>query len=338
MGDPDRPIVMVSFSASNRDPLTSALVDALSAHVTVRHFSWRGALLGRYDVLNVHWPDHLTKRHGLLSTVARRVMYLLLLLRLRWGRPVLVRTLHNINPHEGRHGSELALLRLTDRWTEMYVTMQPDPPITGSGQVRLIPQGHYRNVYDQLPTAPSVRGRLLFFGLVRGYKGVPGLIEAFARSEDEDATLRVVGREHDQQSGDDVRRAAAGDPRVSLALEWVSHETLALEVGQAELVVLPYTEIFNSGTVIVALSMDRPVLVPRHATTEALAREVGPGWVFTFDQPLTAADLEETLRSLRTNPPADRPDLSARDWHEVARGYAATYQEAIDAHRSHRRH
>ncbi|AZS35594.1 GDP-mannose:glycolipid 4-beta-D-mannosyltransferase [Microbacterium lemovicicum] len=322
---------MVSFSATNRDPLTTVLFDALSEHMDIRHFTWRFAILGHYDVLNMHWPDHLTKRHGRLQTWVRWMLYLLLMMRVRWGRPVLVRTLHNLAPHEGRRGVELGLLRLTDRWTDTFITMQPDPPLSTRAPIVFIPQGHYRDVYQKMPRREALAKRLLFFGIVRAYKGVPELLDAFAESEDDEMSLRIAGRVLDAEVGSAVRAAAAKDQRVSLHLDWVTHDALAEEIQLSEMVVLPYREIFNSGTVIVALSLDRPVLVPEDQTTARLRDEVGPGWVFLFQPPLTGRDIEVALASHRLSRPSDPPNLSAREWSEIASAYARTFEEAIHA-------
>jgi beta-1,4-mannosyltransferase len=319
---------MQSFTSGNRDPLTTSLFDALSAHVDVRHFSWRRALLGRYDILHVHWPDHLTERRGAVNTAFRRLMYLLLLIRIRLGRPVLVRTLHNVEPHEARRGLEQALLRLTDRWTSAYVTMLADTPLPSAAPSALIPQGHYRTLYDDLDVPESEPGVLLFFGNLRAYKGVPALLDAFQATTDDRLRLRVVGRAVDREIGESVERACRHDDRISAELGWVSHEQLATEIGRAELVVLPYLAMHNSGTVIVALSLDRPVLVPTDHSTLALSAEVGAGWVHSYEPPLTSAAITTALSALRKAPPCGRPDLSARDWQEIASAYVETYQEA----------
>lgn len=318
---------MVSFTESNKDPFTALLFEALSAEVRVRHFSWRTALIGKYDVLNLHWPDHLTQSRGAASTAARRALYLLMLLRTRYGHPVVVRTLHNLAPHDARQGIEDALLKLTDRWTDLFITMQPDPPLGTDVPVRLVPQGHYRTLYPPVPTSPTT-GRLLFFGIVRSYKGVPELVEAFRKTRRE-LSLRVVGRVFDPDIGAVVRAAAEQDPRLSLHLDWIAHDDLAAEIRRSELVVLPYLQIFNSGTVLVALSLDRPVLVPEDPTTRRLSDEVGAGWVHLFRPPLTAEAIELAIDTLRSEPPLSPPDLSARDWDNIARAYSAAFEEAI---------
>ena len=292
---PGRPVVLQSFSSENRDPFTTLLFDALSRHLTVRRFTWRDALLGRYDVLHMHWPDHLTKRHGALSTVVRRVLYLLLLLRVRVGRPVLVRTVHNTSPHEARYGVERALLRLTDRWTARYITMLPDTPLPSAAPGGLIPQGHYREKYADMAVPDAVEGSMLFFGLLRGYKGIPALLDAFRDTADEQLRLRFVGRALEPGLADEVERACVQDPRISAKLGWVSHEQLVTEIGRAELAVLPYLKMHNSGTVLVALSLDRPVLIPRSARTLAFAEEIGPGWVHTYEPPISADALTSAL-------------------------------------------
>jgi beta-1,4-mannosyltransferase len=320
---------MLSFSRTNRDPFTTLLFDALSSHLVVHHFSWRGALVGRYDVLHMHWHDHLTQRRGPLSTVGRRLAYLVLMIRVRLGHQVLVRTLHNVAPHEARQGVERWLLRLTDRWTDAYITMQADTPLPSVAPSVLIPQGHYRDVYGDVDVTEPTRGVLLFFGNLRSYKGVPALLQAFLATADGELRLRIVGRAFDPGLADAVERARRADSRISSELGWVSHEQLAAEIGRAELVVLPYLEMHNSGTVLVALSLDRPVLIPSDPRTRSLAIEVGPGWVHTYEPPLRHHSIAEALDALRSATRTGRPDLSGREWKEIAAAHVAAYQDAL---------
>ena len=74
---------------------------------------------------------------------------------------------------------------------------------------------------------------------------------------------------------------------------------LAREILESELVVLPFVEMTNSSSMILALSLDRPVLVPRLPVTEELAAEVGPGWVLIYDGELDAAALAGALAARR---------------------------------------
>ena len=102
-------------------------------------------------------------------------------------------------------------------------------------------------------------------------------------------------------------------------------------MSASELVVLPYREMHNSGSVLAALSLGRPVLVPANAANERLAEEMGAGWVRTYRDDLTSADLVAVLGSLREQPLAGSPDLSAREWSDAGEQHRAAFEQALDA-------
>ena len=154
------------------------------------------------------------------------------------------------------------------------------------------------------------------------------LLETFAAVPDPSLTLKIVGKPDPAALGERIAATIQGDPRVSASLAYVPDDELAREIGEAELVVLPYTEIHNSGSVLLALSLDRPVLVPDAPTTAALQREVGENWVLLFQPPLSPDDVTESLARVRRRPTGDRPDLSARDWPAIGEQFAAVYREA----------
>jgi hypothetical protein len=101
-------------------------------------------------------------------------------------------------------------------------------------------------------------------------------------------------------------------------------------VTEAELVVLPYRDVHNSGAALLALSLDRPVLVPDNEVTAELAAEVGPGWVHRYDGELTAETLRRALSAVREERRAPRPDLSGREWDGAAAAHVAVYRQARD--------
>jgi glycosyltransferase involved in cell wall biosynthesis len=173
---------------------------------------------------------------------------------------------------------------------------------------------------------------MLYFGLVRAYKGIDELIDVVIAHPNLDVDLRIVGWVVDAELGEKVAARSATDERVSSTLRYISDAELADEVGQATLVVLPYLAMHNSGATLVALSLERPVLVPRNPITTALADEVGRDWVHLYDGPLTADTISASL-SAASVPASARPNLAARDWDAIARSHAAVYQQAAAAGR-----
>lgn len=313
--------------APTTNPYVVQLVDALPDDIDVSWFSWRHALLGPVDVLHVHWPDVLLRRRRRSARLLARARFALLLLRLHVRRTPVVRTVHNVDTHEPLGRVDRLLLAALDRRTRTWVVLNGHTP-PRPGRTVLVPHGHYRARYGRQAAQEPVEGRLLYFGLVRPYKGVDGLLEAFSRVTAPGASLHVVGAPADAQVREAVARAARADPRVVTVLEHVGDDRLAAEVAQARLVVLPYREMHNSGALLLALSLDRPVLVPRNPVTLALSAEVGAGWVHTYEGALTADVLTQALEDARGARTAS-PDLSARDWPALGSAHAQVYRDAL---------
>lgn len=332
-----RIVVLQSFPTPREttNPYLAQLVRSAADGVTMRGFSWRTALFGRYDVLHLHWPEVLLRGTSRPRTALRRALFAAVLLRTRLSRIPVVRTLHNAQAHEAGPLAERLLVDLSQRWTTLWIRLNPSSTSPSSAPARTILHGHYTDWLAAHPQDDPVPGRLLYFGLVREYKGVEHLISTFALVPGSGLTLDVVGRPYTEALRRSLTEAAEGDERVTLQLEHVDDAALAREVGAAELVVLPYREMHNSGALLLALSLGRPALVPSSEVTAALAAEVGDDWVLTFDGDLEPADLDRALRRVR-RPRTPAPDLSHRDWDTVAEAHKQAYLDAIAAVRPRR--
>ncbi|MCU1431244.1 MAG: glycosyl transferase group 1, partial [Actinotalea sp.] len=319
------------------NPYVTLLLRSLPESLDVRTFSWREALLGRYDVLHVHWPDVVVERRSRVKALGAAVVLALVLLRARLSGTALVRTAHNVQPHEQTWAPTRAVLRLCDRWTTWWIRLNDATPIPPGEPATTILHGHFRDWYGGDPTIRPQPGRLVSFGLIRPYKGMDQLVEAFAAAPG-DLTLRVLGRPTTPDAATVLVAAAADDPRLSVRLEHVPDDDLAEEIRRAELVVLPYRQMHNSSTVLLALSLDRPVLVPANEVTDALATEVGEAFVLRYDGRLDAAALARAVEQVRAAGGSDqgRPDLSGREWAAIGEQHAEVFRAAAARARGHR--
>jgi beta-1,4-mannosyltransferase len=322
---------IVVLEATNPPDGTTRYVDQVVTYAeddtTFTFLSVRTLLSRRYDVLHVHWPEALVRGRRKVETWSRCVLLAALITLLRVRKVAIVRTLHNVTPHEPGDRIERWALAVLDRATDYVVTINPvtAPP---RGRGTYIPHGHYRDRFDQHDRRPQVRGRLLYAGLIRPYKGVDRLVEAFRQLGDADLSLRIVGRPTAELRAS-IEQAAADDPRITARFEFVPDADLVAEMSEAELVCLPYEELHNSGMMLVALSLDRPVLVPETPATSALAEEAGSGWVHRFSGGLQPDDLAAALRAVRAQEPSGRPRLENRDWRRVAASYGEAFHEAL---------
>ncbi|MGH2978103.1 MAG: glycosyltransferase, partial [Solirubrobacterales bacterium] len=208
-------------------------------------------------------------------------------------RPIVL-TAHDVLPREVRRGAATgtrALLRAVDAvvvhskagGSRLVAEAGVDP-----ARVHLIPHGAFEHLTTRAAGVPAAlagldgRRVVLFFGLVRPYKGVDLLVEAFA-STPEDAVLLVVGMPRTPIEPLERRARELGiAERVRFVPRFVPDEELPSYFRRADVVALPYREIDQSGVLYTALAFGTPLLLsavggfPEIAARGA-ARLVAPG-------------------------------------------------------------
>lgn len=336
----NRPIrVMQSFGAPRptSNPYVHMLDAALAEAPGVEHirFDRRRALLGRYDVLHFHWPETMLGGSTALRRTARRAFAIALAGRLALGRIAVVRTAHNIALPSDVSPWERRYLAWIERRVDHRIVLNEHTAVPEGTTATLIKHGHYRDWFAPLPALEASPATIAFVGLVRRYKGVETLLDAFASTSASapQLRLRIAGNPTGAAIEQEVRMRAEADRRVSLDLRYLSEADFANTVMQSIGVVLPYRAMHNSGSVLAALSLERPVLVPRNDVAEALAAEVGPGWVHWFEGELTGDALERFARAA-SDPPATAPDLSERAWDRAGIAHRDAFRIAVARRRA----
>ena len=154
----------------------------------------------------------------------------------------------------------------------------------------------------------GVEGRvLLFFGLIRPYKGVHTLLKAFARiSEKLDATLMIVGEFYENRAPYDAEISALGiGARVSVIDRYIPDEEVEVYFRAADLVVLPYRSATQSGITQTAFAFERPVVVTAVGGLPDVVDDGVTGYVVPPDQPEALAAAIE--RFFATDAPQAMP-------------------------------
>jgi beta-1,4-mannosyltransferase len=210
-------------------------------------------------------------------------------------------------------------------------------PVPSRKPSTLIPHGDYRRRFEEFERCDPILGRILFLGIVRPYKGVEGLLCAFRHLTNPDVSLRIVGRPDSETLAEAVHEAVREDARISCDLRMVSDAEMVKEFSSAQLVVLPYEKLHNSGVLFVALSLNRPILTPDDPVIADLSKQIGPGWIYTYTGQLTPDVLQHTLIDVQNSDRTVLPRLHGRDWATIALEYSNVYRPLLRTKHARRR-
>jgi glycosyltransferase involved in cell wall biosynthesis len=144
--------------------------------------------------------------------------------------------------------------------------------------------------------APASPFRLLFFGRILPYKGVPMLLEAFAilRAAGADCELRVVGR------GEiDAPEDAMTQHGLTIERGWVDPAAIADILNWADAMVLPYLEASQSGVIAAAYGANLPVIA---TPVGGLAEQINDGNTGLLAKGATAQYIADAIRKLIETP------------------------------------
>jgi glycosyltransferase involved in cell wall biosynthesis len=141
-------------------------------------------------------------------------------------------------------------------------------------------------VFDDFPEPAGALPRraaleLLFFGLVRPYKGLDILVEALALSGRRDVRLTVAGEFWEGLAAVRARVAELGlSDLVELIPRYVGDAEAAEYFRRADAVVLPYRSVTGSGVVANALHYGRAVVASDLPGLAEVVRDGETGWLF----------------------------------------------------------
>ena len=250
------------------------------------------------------------------------------------ARPRTVVICHNVLPHERRPG-DVALVRTLLSHVDTVLVhsagqaaearqLVPDVPIVVARMpphlpiaASEMPAAEHEDLSAErsaVPASGQATCNLLFFGIVRPYKGLDVLLRALAQAP-EQVTLTVAGEFWGGTGETDRLIAALGlQDRVTLQPGYVPADQIPALFEAADALVLPYREATASQNVVLAFSYGVPVIA---TTAGALAEAVrdgvdgltcAPGDVDDLARALTAISVPETAASLRSGVRAVDPE------------------------------
>ena len=255
-----------------------------------------------------------------------------------------VLTAHDVIPREPRPGQIAATRRLVQRMDAVVVHSEHgagrlrDELGLAADRIRVIPHGAFdylTRVEEVRPLPPElaeVEGPVvLMFGLLRPYKGIDVLLEAFR--EVRGAELWIVGMP--RMPVEPLREAAARvDATVRFVPRFVTDPEIPAYFRRADVVVLPYREIDQSGVLYTALAFGKPMVLSAVGGFVEVAEQHGAARLVPPEQPEPlAAALDELVGDAdarrRLGEAAARAAAGAYSWDRIAERTVGLYRDLL---------
>lgn len=320
----------------SQNPYISDLVASVPTS-QIDGFSWGRALLGRYDVVHIHWPEWMVKHHKPVVGLVMQFLTALAILRWRVTRTPIVRTVHNRAPHSKLSPSGALLVRAIERQSNrrIWLSVLDDQTDHFGPNDTVIPHPDYEPLRQRLgvsTSAPPTEQTALCFGSLTRYRRFEEVAQAASGAT---GSLTIAGAASEPayaEKLDAIAESSAGN--VTVRRGRLSDAELVTAIQASRVVFVPYEDLYNSGVIFLSLTMQRPVALRAGAMADRLTAEYGRSWIRTWDGQLTSPQFDEILSAPHPNTAAHSPD---REWASVGRAHQAIY-EATTARTSPRAH
>jgi D-inositol-3-phosphate glycosyltransferase len=223
-------------------------------------------------------------------------------------------------------------------------------------KVSIIPHGINNSVPDTALSSPEAKQRLgikdgektiLFFGAIRPYKGLEYLVDAFLLLSvtHPEYKLIIAGgrRKQGEKYLDEIQRTInchVNRGQVFQEIRHIPDEEMELYFKAADVLVLPYTEIFQSGVLFSAYSFGLPVIA---ADVGSLREDIIDGRTGYLCRPRDPVDLARAIEKYFESDvfkTLDHQRQAIRDWAKTRNSWGIVgemtrnvYAELLGAHK-----
>ncbi|GGL22035.1 hypothetical protein GCM10009037_01770 [Halarchaeum grantii] len=257
------------------------------------------------DVVHLHWLHAFYYGDNLAETAVKSVAFALEVLLLRLLGFSLIWTAHNVVPHDVDWPTYHRVYR------RLFVSFAADSVLVHCPRsedilietyglaechrekFHVVPHGNYIGDYANDISHEEARETLslddettfLFFGNLRPYKGVEGLVDAFERLNAPNTHLIVAGNPASERYGRHLEEVVGNCDDVTLVAEFIPDDDLQTYFNAADAAVFPFRDVLTSGSVVSSLSFGCPPIVPDIGCNDYLVGE-NAGIVYDPDEPL----------------------------------------------------
>lgn len=288
----------------------------------------------KFDIIHLHWPENM------LRDKSRPLLVNLFLLitglsisAIRGSKLIL--TYHNHGHHDSNNIIDRLFRRFIIKMSSGIIFLSQNSRISHENIIKaeeknniVLEHGHYGEIYNPVERIKDSVVNLAFFGQIRRYKGIEILIDA-CKDIDFPASLQIIGSCNDLDYLEELkRRSVMLSIPVCFRIGFVEEKDLSKILSATDLIVYPFKNILNSGSIFIGPSIGIKALVPNLDSIQELISQVGRPWFYSFDDVLTAAEIKEAVYGEDVVAPYDFTG-TAYDWHIITAKLDMYFEEIV---------
>ena len=255
-----------------------------------------------------YWMSFFAPAYGLISRMAKKN-----------GKTKCVALVHNMIPHEPNILDKLFapyFIKSQDGFVALSESVVKDIEKVESLKLKVerpktfSPHPIYDHYGERMTKKEACaalelddkNGYMLFFGLVRAYKGLDVLLDAFGLIKDQLPTVQLIiaGEFYEDEEKYRAQIAANGlKERVLLRNEFIPDGDLRKYFGAADLIVQPYKTATQSGVTQVAFHFEKPMLVTNVGGLGEIVHDHKMGYACEPTAEAIAADIVDYFQNKR---------------------------------------
>lgn len=233
----------------------------------------------RPDYIHIDWlHQYYLRRQHWMTFIQYPLFVLEIFLISFFTKTKLVWTLHNLKPHDqpyfGPYKWSRRFFAKRCSWIRVFHegTAQKAAVLFDIEQThfRVVPEGSYVGYYKDGISQKAARKTLsipidkqvfLFLGGIRPYKGIEDLIKIFKKYPERN--LLIAGKTKDSTYKQKLLTLLEGQSNVKLYDQFIPNNDLQIYFRAADLVVLPFKKVENSGSAILAMGFQKAIIAPK---------------------------------------------------------------------------
>ena len=298
------------------------------------------------EILHIDWPHSFYIGKSTIRTLLKKIMFKF---QLKFLGPVkIVWTVHNLVTHNtsGENDrilgqlieksdalvslSRIGVKKIRERWEEAKNKI-----------IWVVPHGHFIDWYNTDLSKNKAKKILgipedarvgVLPGRLHPYKGIENLIPAFLQIGGIRNWLILAGKPLNEEYAAKLKKMINNNPYIILKDYFLPKKELEIVMAASDFAVFPFKEIFNSGSVILAMSYGLPIVatmkgsIPELVPAEALF-DAGDGSIDEIKSALKHAYSCDSLK-IRGNI-AKQKLLKEHSWEIVSNRLVELYNRII---------